>query len=108
LLRTRTARDLQQLTANPDAVPVATRDFSRADRLVVRVPVYGPGSTPPTVSAQLLNRGGQRMSDVAVAPSAVPDTQQMELSLATLAPGEYILEIKAGDVQELVGFRVTP
>ena len=60
------------------------------------------------VSAQLLNRGGQPMSDVPVGPSAAPDTQEMELALAALAPGEYILEIKAGDVKELVGFRVTP
>ena len=64
LLRARTARDLQQIKVNPDAVPVATRDFSRADRLVVRVPAYGPGNTAPTVSAQLLNRSGQPMSDV--------------------------------------------
>ena len=108
LLRARTARDLQQIKGNADAVPVATRDFSRADRLVVRVPAYGPGNTAPTVSAQLLNRSGQPMSDVPVGPSAAPDTQQMELGLAALAPGEYILEIKAGEVKELVGFRVTP
>jgi hypothetical protein len=48
------------------------------------------------------------MSDVPIRPSAVPDTQEMELALAALAPGEYILEIKAGEVSELVGFRVTP
>ena len=108
LLRARTARDLQQIKANADAVPVATRDFSRADRLVVRVPAYGPGATPPTVTAQLLNRGGQPMSEVPVGPSAAPDTQQLELGLSNLPPGEYILEIKAGELKELVGFRVTP
>jgi hypothetical protein len=35
----------------------------------------------------------------------------MELPLAALAPGEYVIEIKAtgdgGDAKELVGFRVT-
>ena len=108
LMRARTARDLQQIKGNPDAVPVAMRDFSRAERLVVRVPAYGPGDTTPAVSARLLNRNGQPMSDVPVGPSAAPDTQEMELALAALAPGEYILEIKAGEVSELVGFRVTP
>jgi hypothetical protein len=108
LMRARMARDLQQIKGNPDAVPVAMRDFSRAERLVVRVPAYGPGNTTPAVSARLLNRNGQPMSDVPVGPSAAPDTQEMELALAALAPGEYILEIKAGEVSELVGFRVTP
>ena len=108
LLRSRTARDLQQIKANPDPVPVAARDFSRAERVVVRVPAYGPGNTVPMVSARLLNRNGQPMSDVPVGPSPAPDTQEMELTLAALAPGDYILEIKAGDVSELVGFRVTP
>jgi hypothetical protein len=108
LLRARTARDLQQIKANPDAVPAAARDFSRAERLVVRVPAYGPGTTVPTVSARLLNRSGQPMSEVPVGASAAPDTHEMELGLAALAPGDYILEIKAGDVIELVGFRVTP
>ena len=36
---------------------------------------------------------------------------QIEVPLATLAPGEYLIEIKAtaegGEATELVGFRVT-
>ena len=94
--------------AIPTPVPVAAREFSRADRLLVRVPAYGPGNTAPTLGAQLLNRGGQPMSELPIEPSGAPDTQQIELPLAALAPGEYLLEIKAGDLRELVGFRVTP
>ena len=51
------------------------------------------------------------MTDLAVAPVAASKSdQQIELPLAGLAPGDYIVEVKAageGDVKQLVGFRVT-
>jgi hypothetical protein len=57
---------------------------------------------------QLLNRSGSAMS--ALTPAAAPKEgeQQVDLPLAGLAPGEYVLEIKAvdGDATELIGFRV--
>lgn len=108
LLRARTARDFQQIKSDPDAVPLPAREFSRTDRLLIRVPAYGPGNTAPALSAHLLNRGGQVMSELPIGLSASPDVQQVELPLAGLAVGEYLLEIKAGDLKELVGFRVTP
>ena len=48
------------------------------------------------------------MSELQAGPSSTSGTQQIELPLAALAAGEYILEIKAvdGDAKELVGFRV--
>ena len=108
LLRARTARDYQQIKADPDTVPLATREFARTDRLLIRVPAYGPGSTVPSLSVHLLNRTGQPMSELQAEPSSVSGTLQIELSLAGLAAGEYVLEIKAidGDAKELVGFRV--
>jgi VWFA-related protein len=108
--RARTVRDYQQLKADPDAVPVATREFTRTDRLLIRVPSYGAGSTAPALTARLLNRSGQSMSDLPATPAANPGEQQIEVPLASLAPGEYLVEIKAtgegGEVKELVGFRV--
>ena len=53
LFRGRTVREYQQLKADPDAVPLAAREFSRTDRLFVRVPAYGPGGTTPAVSAHI-------------------------------------------------------
>jgi hypothetical protein len=111
LFRGRTVREYQQLKADPDAVPLAAREFSRTDRLFVRVPAYGPGGTTPVISAHILNRGGQAMNELTVTPSAKAGVQQIDLPLAGLAPGEYVLEIKAtgegGEAKELVGFRVT-
>ena len=90
---------------------MAGREFNRTDRILVRVAAYGPGNTSPAVSVHLLNRAGTAMSEIAVGPSPKSGEQMIELPLAGLAPGEYVLEIKAGDdsdqTKELLGFRVT-
>jgi hypothetical protein len=79
--------------------------------LIIRVPAYGPGGTTPTLSVHLLSRAGSAMSELAPAPAPTAGMQQVELPLAALAPGEYVVEIKAtgegGEATEHVGFRVT-
>jgi hypothetical protein len=111
VLRARTAREFQQLRTDGDAVPVAGREFNRIEHLLVRLPTYGPGGTTPALSVHLLNRTGQAMNELKAEPSPRPGEQQIDCPLAALPPGEYVLEIKAGDqdgaATELVGFRVT-
>jgi len=111
VLRARTAREFQQLKADGDAVPIAGREFSRTEHLLVRVPSYGPGGTTPVLRVHLLNRAGSAMNELKAEPSPKAGEQQVDLPLAALPPGEYVLEIKAGDqdgdATELVGFRVT-
>jgi len=110
VFRARTAREMQQLEADAYAVPIVGRDFARADRLLIRVAAYGPGS-PPRLTAKLLGRGGQAIVDLPVTQRLTPEaSRQIELSLGNLASGEYIIELDAtgegGDAKELVGFRV--
>ncbi|HEV3140735.1 MAG TPA: hypothetical protein VGY57_09480, partial [Vicinamibacterales bacterium] len=111
IFRARTARDLQQLKADPDPIPVTTREFSRTDRLLIRIPAYGPGGTPATLSVHLLNRAGQPMSELQVVPAPKAGEHQIELPLAGMPAGEYIFEIKTtgegGEAKELLGFRIT-
>ncbi|PYR40468.1 MAG: hypothetical protein DMF93_11005 [Acidobacteria bacterium] len=111
VLRARTIPELNKLKADPDAVPTAAREFSRTDRLVVRVPVYGPGGTTPPLKVHILNRAGSAMNELTAAAGPRPGEQQIDLAVAALPPGEYVLEIKAGDqdsdAKELVGFRIT-
>jgi hypothetical protein len=68
-------------------------------------------NTTPAVTAHLLNRTGQAMSELQVTAGASGSVQQIDLPLAGLAPGEYVVEIKAtgegGEAKELVGIRVT-
>ena len=110
LFRARTARDFQLLRGDPQAIPTAAREFNRTERLFVRAAAYGPAGSTPAVTARLLSRGGQPMFDlqVATAPEA---GSSFDVPIAGLAPGEYLIEIKAtgggGDATELVGFRVT-
>jgi VWFA-related protein len=111
VFRARTLRDYTQLKADAAAMPVATREFSRTDRVLIRVPAYGPAPMSPTLSVHLLNRAGQAMSDIPVSAAPTGGEQQVDLPLSALAPGEYVVEIKAtaasGEAQELVAFRVT-
>ncbi len=106
----RTARDFQAIVADPAAVPVASREFSRTERLLIRFDAYGPGNEQPMVAAALLNRAGNKMSDLPVTPAKAGGTHQVDLSLSSIPAGEYLVEITAkgtgGDAKELVAVRV--
>jgi len=104
----RTAREFTALTSGASPTPVATREFRRTDRLLIRFDAFAPGTAPPTVTAQLLSQQGTKMFDVAVAPGP---PLSIDLPLANLAPGQYLLEITANaegqpPVTELVAFRL--
>jgi VWFA-related protein len=107
--RARTAREIQTLKANPEAVPAVERNFSRTERMLIRVEAYAPGGVNPTVTARLLNRSGQSMADVPVQTPA-PGRGELELGLSSLAAGDYLVELTAktdaGTAQELVAFKI--
>lgn len=91
---------------------MASRQFSRAEQLVVRIPVSGAG-VASTVWARLQRRFVSRQRDllvhaVDIAEGAVP----VELAIAGLASGEYALEFEApgacAAVVTRLEFAVTP
>lgn len=111
VLRVRTAREFRAIDADPDAVPVAAREFSRTERLIVRLPAYASGGAP-RVTARLLGRSGLPLRDLPVAaPRADGGMFQIDLPLAPFAPGEYSIELTAsspsGEARDLLAFRVT-
>jgi hypothetical protein len=110
VLRARNAREFRTLDA-PAAVPVASREFSRAEHLLIRFQAYGPPGASPVVSARLLARTGHAMRDLPVAPAATPGDTAIDLPLAGLAAGEYMVEVTATsgarDAKDRIGFRVT-
>jgi len=112
LYRARTLPELRTITSDANAVPAAGREFSRTERVLIRFSAYGPGTERPEATAVLLNRGGTKMSDVPVTVSTVPGTtHEITLSLATVAAGEYLVEVTAksaaGESKTLIPFRVT-
>jgi VWFA-related protein len=108
--RARTAREVQTLAADAGAVPVATREFSRTERVLIRFDTYAAGTEQPQLSAVLLNRAGQKMSDVPVTAATAGGTHQINLGLASVPAGEYLVEItiksSSGETKELVPLRV--
>jgi hypothetical protein len=108
--RARTAREFQTLAADASAIPSPGREFSRTERLLIRFDAYGPGTDKPEVTAVLMNRAGQKMSDVQIAPGTAAATHQIDLSLASIPTGEYLVEVTAksasGEAKELVPFRL--
>jgi hypothetical protein len=112
VLRASTTLEYRALRDQPDAVPFVGREFRRTDRLLIRVSGYAPGVGSPTLQAQLLNRGGQPMSELPLPPYAATDgVHQIDLPLAGLAPGEYLVAITArapeGEARELIAFKLT-
>jgi hypothetical protein len=111
VFRSRNAREFQALVADPGAVPVATREFSRVERLLIRFDAYGPGSEALKPTAALLNRAGMKIADVPVAAATSGGTHQIDLGLNTMAAGEYVVEISLKDsagqaATELVPLRI--
>jgi hypothetical protein len=111
VFRARTAREMQGTLADATAIPSATREFSRTERLLIRFDAYGAGTDRPEATAVLMNRAGQKMADISVAPAAAGGTHQIDIGLSSIPAGEYLVEITvkgaSGEVKELVPLRVT-
>jgi hypothetical protein len=111
VLAARSAREYRELGADRSAVPVGTRDFTRDERLLIRVPVYGRDPSIE-VTATLASKLGSAMRSLTATP--VPDTwlYEIDLPLAGLAAGEYSIQIAAtgntGNSHDAVSFRVIP
>ncbi len=109
LFRGRTLPEWQQLAADPAAMPVIEREFRRTDRLLVRVGAQS-GTATPAVTARMLNREGGQMSvlPVTAGPGGL---SQVDVSLAALPPGDFLIEVAAKDGGEqtatLIAIRVT-
>lgn len=112
IIRARSMKEFREAASDPAAAPTAGRQFSRAERLLVRFDVYPHGSAPAAVTARLLNRFGREMAKL----SASSDTNRtdgyaIDLPLAGLSAGEYVIEIRArgesGEASATVAIRVT-
>jgi VWFA-related protein len=110
VFRARTAREYQTLVADAAAVPIAVREFSRTERLLIRFDAYAAGGEQAQPTAVLLNRAGQKMSDIPVAPAQAGGSHQINLSLASIPAGEYLVEVSVktatGEAKELIPLRV--
>jgi hypothetical protein len=111
VFRARTVRELQTLLSDEAAVPLTEREFRRTDRLVVRVGAQSAASQTPRISARMLNRDGGEMTPLPAMPAGFGGLTNINVPLAALPTGEYLIEIKATDGAEqtttLVAIRIT-
>jgi VWFA-related protein len=109
IFRARTVKDVQNIRANASAAPTVDRDFSRSERLLIRVSAYAPGGVTPTVVGKLLNRTGASMADLPMQAFGL-NTFETELPLSALAAGEYLIELTAttpsGTAKDTIAFKV--
>jgi VWFA-related protein len=91
--RARNPSELRALTAGSEPPPFASREFSRSDRLFIRLAVYGSGAAEATVSAHLLGRGGAALLPLPVTKAS--GSYHIDLPLSSVARGDYLIEIAA-------------
>jgi VWFA-related protein len=110
ILRARTAREFRAIDGDAAAVPVASREFSRTERLLIRFYAYGPAGQPPVASAALLDRVGHPIRALTIASAAAAGEYTIDLPLAGFAPGDYTITVKAAsgvrEATDRTAFRV--
>jgi len=92
-------------TANKEQ-PTADLRFRRSDRVRVEVP-----SSADVTSARLLDRTGKPIAAIPVTPNTRTDADgtkwaTAELLLAPLGPGDYVVEVVAGETRTMAAFRI--
>ena len=108
----RNAREFTLLSGGTPPAPTASREFRRTDRLLIKFDAFAPGGTLPVLASRLLNQQGIKMADITVTPAtAAGQPFTIDMALANLASGQYLLEITATSegqkpVTELLAFRV--
>ena len=108
-LRARTAFEARAMARGEEPAPAASRRFRKTDRVVVDVECYAPGAA--TLTAELLNSRGDRLTTLDVPPVAHGRTR-VTLPLASVAPGTYVLRLQASAGEHHIAhrsaFRVIP
>ena len=84
--------ELREATSDAPPPPSAGREFTRADRLIVRIRLEGSAAADGTVTAALIDRRGKRLTAL---PVSRPGLEWMlDLPLASIARGDYVIAIE--------------
>ena len=111
VFRCASAREFREISENPYAAPVPSREFRRTDRLFLRVPTHSKSGSSIAVTARVINRLGQVLREIEPMKSGGPELAQFDIPLAWLAPADYTIELTAkngaGNAREIIRIRVT-
>jgi VWFA-related protein len=108
--RARSAAEFRHLMSGMEPAAFAGRDFSRSDRLLLRVSPYGTASTDAEVTAQLLGPRGTTLAELPIHADESGGFR-LDLPLSSLATGEFLIAIAARTpaerVEALVPLRIS-
>ncbi|MGE3275836.1 MAG: VWA domain-containing protein [Vicinamibacterales bacterium] len=93
-LRARSPYEFRQIRTNPESTPTAARQFTRTDRVLVDLQVYGAAAGQATLTAELLNQAGDKLADLSV-PAVANGHARFEIPIQNLAPSTYVLRVRA-------------
>jgi VWFA-related protein len=109
--RARSAAEFRTLMAVPEPAPFAGRDFTRSDRLLVRVAAYGTASAEAEVTAQLVGPRGTTLAELPIQADGESGGFRLDLPLSSLATGEFLIAIgartSADRIETLVPLRIS-
>ena len=96
VFRTRNAVEFRQLDRTPAALPYPGREFVRTDRLNIRFSVNGPAAGGAAVKATMISQWGKELAELPlVRRSADEGRYEIDLPLATVARGEFVIALTA-------------
>jgi VWFA-related protein len=94
VFRAQNVNEYRALAAAENPAPHAGREFVRTDRLLIRFALYGNAALV-NVSARLMSRSQQALVDLPVRPVPGGSLYQVDLPLASIARGDFLIEIEA-------------
>lgn len=90
--------ELQAVQSDNPPEPVTVREFSRTERLIVRVDVGGELAASAAVTASLVGKGGARLLAIPISRVSPDATYwRVDLPLMSLARGDYVIAIEAAE-----------
>jgi VWFA-related protein len=108
--RARSASEFRHMMSGQEPIAFAGREFSRSDRLVLRVAPYGTASSDAEVTAQLVGPRGTTLAELPI-HSDEGGGFRLDLPLSSLATGEFLISIAARTpterVEALVPLRIS-
>lgn len=89
----RTPADLKRVHSDTPPASYAGREFSRSERILMRIVVEGQLAATASVSIGLIDRRGKRLTDLPF--TRTPAGWLLDLPLQSIARGEYLIGVEA-------------
>ena len=88
--------ELQAVLSDAPPAPIDGREFSRLERLILRVEVTGTEAADATALARLVGKGGVKLTDLPLTRISPDLTHwRIDFPLTAVARGDYVIAIEA-------------